>query len=340
MKLKVRSFLFCLFLVVIFRAFSCYGGIPKVSSYEKTSYDEALRMNCIRNIVNEAFAKGLEGKDILLIFDIDGTIFDLFDKNNSRISSGKLWNYIVRSVKWKNLGRLRKIGNLPMKEDLLEKALEDLGRDKAHYFISELQRRGVLTPFLTERRLPKLIDELYKLGISMIAITAREWDMKKCTDQQLKKIGIDLEKTSFYKETCTFENDVHGFYKGTLYLTPRKTCNMNKGKLLNDFLEKAESSNYSTNFKLVIYIDDVAKYLYDIKKSVKEKEGKIDCKCLLYGRDDDCNFDEDEIKKVLDENFGKCWWKINTYSSVYNLGNFLKGVLIDLCAGNESCKTP
>ncbi len=291
------------------------------------------RLNTIKQRVLELIANGCKSDDILVVLDLDETVWTLRlpSKKEGKftfIPSNYLWDYSVDSVLQRNLNNLsEKAKSLPT--SLLKKIFLDVARDKAFLAVSSLQKKSELKTDIIERNIPKIINDLQDLGVKVIGLTSREWGMSKKTHKQLLDIGINLTKTapSEKKWTCgenAYGGTKHGFYKGVLFLTPR-AGKMDKGKLLINYLDDVffdddedsddSCSEQENTIRRVVFADDSYSNHENIKDSLFRRYPGMSFEGFWYLRTDDLKFEKKTIEKLLVDNFGKDWWKIKKSES-------------------------
>lgn len=191
-------------------------------------------------------------EDTLVILDIDDTLLI-----PSQMLGCDEW-FIQRMNQQKNAGLCFK--------EALEKTLFEWEGIRS---ITEME--------LVEDSIAGVIDELQHRNISMLCLTTQRFALGPRTTYQLKKHGIEIEKTSPYRENLFFMNQNLGvlFFEGILF-----TNGTHKGKTFFKFCELT-----NTEPKKIVFVNDKGTHLKEIEDSSNERN--IPFIGLRYGFSDD-----------------------------------------------------
>lgn len=163
-----------------------------------------------------------------------------------------------------------------------------LSTDKAiDIALSEWIKVQLKTPVqAVEKSTPKIIKNLQKKNITVMALTARPIELQKATELQLRSVGVDLRGSQVLGAR---DVDVEGehpslFKHGSLFVGPKN----NKGEVLVKFLEQI---NYHP--QRIVFIDDKEKHILNVGDALKEL--KLSYIGFRYGATDKYVADFDKI---------------------------------------------
>jgi hypothetical protein len=205
----------------------------------------------------------------LIIFDIDNTLIE-----PAQLLGSDQWFYNALQRAKKKLSK--------------EKALEVV---LSQYFsiqhISKMQT--------VEKNTANIVQDLQNKNKTVIGLTTRNLDMLFCTIKQLKKLQIDLNKTSISKETFFFN-----IGNGVLYKEGIVFCDgTHKGHALFSLLDTIKY-----NPKRIIFINDKYSHIKQIENSCEQRN--IPFLGLRYGYlDEKINKTNYKIGEIQQRRFKK-----------------------------------
>ena len=177
-------------------------------------------------------------KDLLVIFDIDNTIAI----TPTPLGSDQ-WFYAMKKT-FVETGTTN------------QEAIDLLLPQYIH-----IQRNTWLIP--VEKNTISVIHTLQKQGVSVIALTARSFELAHRTIEQLHHMGIYFTKTDPYECPITYGNKKPGIYiDGIIF-----SGNYDKGEMLINWLKQ---SKYRP--KKIIFIDDKLKNLHSVEKALHNRD--------------------------------------------------------------------
>ena len=191
----------------------------------------------IKNI--SEISKYAKDENTLVVFDIDNTILE--PDNNNGYGSDQWFSALVKNKTDKGLD------TIPAIEMVLPEYF------KAHETIK-------VKP-VEENETLKIIKQLQKQKIHVMALSARSFPMIDNTFRQFKEMNIDLTQTSLSNQTMNFKKFKFPakYNKGILFIG-----NNNKGKLLKTYL-----SSISFEPSKIVMIDDKEHHLKKIETEFK-----------------------------------------------------------------------
>jgi len=178
-------------------------------------------------------------KDSIVVTDIDNTIVKTIPKE------------VEPWIKYKTL-ELRKKG-LSYKEAL----------NHALYMFMIISKLTKLVPLGNS---PKIIHDLQKKNIPIIALTNRSIPVVKRTIKQLKNIGIDLSKNNLYKNDIDLQVTHNGKYSHGIIFTGSN----DKGKMLYEFFKKIKKTP-----KKIIFVNDKIKNVKSVEKAAIQNNAEF-----------------------------------------------------------------
>lgn len=205
----------------------------------------------------------------LVIFDIDNTIMEPVQT----LGSDQWFRH--RIAYWIDHGI--------DPEEALEKALSEW-----------MAIQNITKVKLAEPETGSIIKHLQDRGFAVMGLTTRGLGMSTRTNEQLKTIGVHLEKTAPVKQDVFFMNRRGVLMRGgTLF-----TANTHKGKALFKFLDRIDYLP-----KMILFINDKRSHIVPIEETASKRG--IPFVGLRYGFLDEKvkNFDGD-ITAVEFESFG------------------------------------
>ncbi|MBH2006780.1 MAG: DUF2608 domain-containing protein [Myxococcaceae bacterium] len=154
--------------------------------------------------------------DTLVLFDLDNTLFESTD--------------MVGHANWFN-DMLKKYPD--RQDEILKRSWGAIDRTDVR---------------LIEEIAPKVIANLQKRGVSVMALTSRNLILLDATLRQVKSVGIDFSKTSHFEDSAYY-------HEGILFAHN----NYPKGQALLNYLK-----DISFKPKRIILVDDLKKNLEDV----------------------------------------------------------------------------
>lgn len=132
-----------------------------------------------------------------------------------------------------------------------------------------------------EKNIAPLIRALQDIGVTVIGLTARGFNLKRHTNRQLAHIDIDLSRGTI------LEDDEEHNYKGVIYCDGG-----NKGEILSSLLDKHHPSN-------MIMLDDKLKHLETVGRTCESRG--IQFTGFRYGHLDErtASMDMDESLRLM-----------------------------------------
>lgn len=137
-----------------------------------------------------------------------------------------------------------------------------------------------------EKTTPRLIREIQKKGILVMALTARPTELSDVTLRQLKSIGIAFPTTeSFtYSHPGDADHTSVGFHNGVLFVGPKN----NKGVILSNFMVQAKLEP-----KQLVFVDDKVKHVTNMEEvfsktmipNINYRYGAADKKVQKYSQE-------------------------------------------------------
>ncbi len=206
-----------------------------------------------------------KSEEILIVFDIDNTVLSMKD--------------YLGSDQWFNWKR-ENLRNSATFSDLLE--WQDI-----------LFTHGEMR--LTERVIPKFIDELQMKKFKVIALTSRSPEYRRATERELSKYEIDFSsrkigtdiKNQYYRERLI------GYDNGIFM-----TSGLHKGEMLKILVEHSRVKN----IKQIVFLDDHLKNTHRVFDQFKNSDSDI--LIYRYGKEDDAVkkfYNSSRLKNIADQ---------------------------------------